>query len=102
MPTGESVAWNATIGMEKRGFHALRRFRLTHVRKAKAPESLIQFWMGHSGTSITDGKSAMTPLLRLATNVQVNLIVNTAASSGNHPSETCVPYASPVHGLPSR
>jgi AraC-like DNA-binding protein len=42
------------------------------------------------------------PLLRLVTKVQVNLIVNTAASSGNHPSETCVPYASPVHGLPSR
>lgn len=42
------------LGIRKCGFHALRRFRATHLRKSKTPESLIRFWLGHSITSITD------------------------------------------------
>jgi integrase len=36
------------------GFHAFRRFRLTHLRKARIPEDLIQGWIGHSPSSISD------------------------------------------------
>jgi len=36
------------------GFHAFRRFRLTHLRKACVPETLIRFWMGHSSKDVTD------------------------------------------------
>src|SRR5437660_9151446 len=42
------------------------------------------------------------PLSRLATRVPRNSVANTADSSGSHPSETCVPCASPAQGLPSR
>lgn len=42
------------IGAGKCGFHAFRRFRATHLRKCQVQESLVRFWLGHSGTSITD------------------------------------------------
>lgn len=35
------------------GFHSLRRFRVTHLRKT-APEGLIKFWIGHQDASVTD------------------------------------------------
>jgi hypothetical protein len=34
---------------------AFRRFRTTYLRKQRAPEGLVQFWLGHAGKSITDG-----------------------------------------------
>jgi integrase len=37
------------------GFHTLRRFRTTHLRKARIQEQLIKYWLGH--TSITDTTS---------------------------------------------
>lgn len=36
------------------GFHSLRRFRVTQLRKSAIPEGLIKFWTGHSNESITD------------------------------------------------
>jgi integrase len=36
------------------GFHSLRRYRVTHLRKSGVPEGLVQFWAGHRGSSITD------------------------------------------------
>ena len=36
------------------GFHAFRRYRATHLRKQRTPEALTQFWLGHTGKSITD------------------------------------------------
>jgi len=37
------------------GFHGFRRFRATHLRKERAPESLIKAWLGHSAkSSVTD------------------------------------------------
>lgn len=36
------------------GFHSLRRFRVTHLRKQQVPEGLVQAWVGHRGASITD------------------------------------------------
>jgi integrase len=36
------------------GFHAFRRFRVTHLESQNVPRGLVQFWIGHSGTTITD------------------------------------------------
>jgi integrase len=33
------------LGMPKLGFHAFRRFRVTHLRKNMVPEHLIKFWI---------------------------------------------------------
>lgn len=41
----------------KAGFHAFRRFRTTWLRKQRAPEDLIRFWLGHADKSVTDGYS---------------------------------------------
>ena len=37
----------------------MRRFRTTWLRKQRAPEDLIQFWLGHSKQSQTDGYSKL-------------------------------------------
>jgi integrase len=42
------------LNVKKCGFHAFRRFRATHLRMSRSPESLLRFWLGHCGTSITD------------------------------------------------
>ena len=47
------------IGAEKAGFHAMRRFRTTWLRKQRAPEDLITFWLGHAKQSVTDGYSML-------------------------------------------
>jgi integrase len=47
------------LGVEKTGFHAMRRFRTTWLRKQRAPEDLIRFWLGHSVLSVTDGYSKL-------------------------------------------
>ena len=47
------------VGVEKAGFHAMRRYRATWLRKQRAPEDLIRFWLGHSDTSVTDGYSKL-------------------------------------------
>jgi integrase len=41
------------------GFHAMRRFRTTLLRKHRAPEDLIRFWLGHAEKSVTDGYSKL-------------------------------------------
>src|SRR6266571_7719017 len=38
----------------KLGFHAFRRFRVTHLRKNMVPEDLIKFWIGHAPQTVTD------------------------------------------------
>ncbi len=38
----------------KLGFHAFRRFRVTHLRKNMVPEDLIKFWIGHTPKTVTD------------------------------------------------
>jgi integrase len=47
------------LGVEKAGFHAMRRFRATSLRKQRAPEDLIKFWLGHAEQSVTDGYSKL-------------------------------------------
>ena len=36
------------MGAEKAGFHAFRRYRVTHLRKNRAPEDFLRFWIGHA------------------------------------------------------
>ena len=36
------------------GFHAFRRFRVTHLESSGVPRSLVQFWTGHAGQDVTD------------------------------------------------
>jgi len=42
------------MGREKCGFHAFRRFRITHLRKRRVMEVLLRIWVGHSTQGITD------------------------------------------------
>jgi integrase len=35
-------------GSDSMDFHSSRRFRATHLRKQRAPEDLIRFWLGHA------------------------------------------------------
>jgi integrase len=44
----------AAIGRENAGFHAFRRFRVTHLRKQGCPEDLLRFWIGHGDRNVTD------------------------------------------------
>lgn len=47
------------------GFHSLRRFRVTHLREAAAPEDLVKYWIGHSGRDITDRYSKLAQNIAL-------------------------------------
>jgi integrase len=47
------------LAVEKAGFRAMRRFRTTWLRKQRAPEDLIQFWLGHAKQTVTDGYSKL-------------------------------------------
>jgi len=57
----------SSLGVEKAGFHAMRRFRATWLRKQRAPEDLIRFWLGHAKGSITDGYSKLADDLEFRT-----------------------------------
>jgi integrase len=48
------------LGVEKTGFHSMRRFRATWLRKQRTPEDLIRFWLGHAKSSMTDGYSKLS------------------------------------------
>jgi len=41
------------IGIDE-GFHAFRRFRATHLESQNVPRSLLQYWLGHQGQTISD------------------------------------------------
>jgi integrase len=47
------------LKVPKEGFHTMRRFRATWLRKKRAPEDLIKFWLGHAEQSVTDGYSKL-------------------------------------------
>ncbi len=36
------------------GFHAFRRFRITHLKLQGVPDALIKFWVGHEAGDITE------------------------------------------------
>lgn len=47
------------LGVDKTGFHAMRRFHTTWLRKRRTPEDLVKFWMGHAKSSVTDDYSKL-------------------------------------------
>jgi integrase len=47
------------LGLPRSGAHAFRRFRTTWLRKQRAPEDLIRFWLGHANKSVTDEYSKL-------------------------------------------
>lgn len=47
------------------GLHALRRFRITHLRSVPVIEDLIRFWAGHSADGITSRYSKVSEDLAL-------------------------------------
>lgn len=49
----------AKHGERAKGFHAFRRFRVTHLRECGVPEDIVRFWSGHSGKDITDRYSKL-------------------------------------------
>ncbi len=49
----------ADLKVEKAGFHSMRRFRTTWLRKQRTPEDLIKFWLGHAKESVTDSYSKL-------------------------------------------
>jgi len=52
------------LGIE--GFHAFRRFRVTHLRSQEGlPEDLIRYWAGHAGVGITDRYAKLSENMEL-------------------------------------
>lgn len=47
------------------GFHSFRRFRTTRLREIGCPEDIIQYWLGHEGSSITDRYSKLAQNMEL-------------------------------------
>jgi integrase len=43
-----------TLGLRRRGFHAFRRYRNTHLRNRHCPPGLTLYWMAHSARSMSD------------------------------------------------
>jgi integrase len=43
-----------SLGIPKSGFHAFRRYRNTHLRQTRCPDSLLKYWMGHSSKGMSD------------------------------------------------
>jgi integrase len=48
-----------SLGFEKRGLHAFRRFRQTWLRKNRAPEDLGRYWLGWSSGHVSDRYSRL-------------------------------------------
>jgi len=47
------------LDLERKGYHAFRRFRVTHLRENRVPEDLIRFWVGHKERTMTDKYSKL-------------------------------------------
>lgn len=43
-----------SLGISKRGFHALRRFRIAHLRNSQCPPGVVRYWVGHAAGNITE------------------------------------------------
>ncbi len=39
------------LGIEKQGFHGLRRFRVPHLESSCVPPALVKYWTGHAKSS---------------------------------------------------
>ena len=57
-PILKRIGWSDPKTNDKKaGFHAFRRFRVTWLRKQRAPDDLLNFWIGHSSKTITSDYS---------------------------------------------
>jgi integrase len=93
-PTLEALA------IQKQGFHGFRRFRVTHLRKQRAPEDLLKYWLGHAPATVTDGYSQLKVDTAFRTMVaeQVGLGFSLVATCSNEPElhelhETATPVS---------
>jgi integrase len=77
-------------GSHRMGFHSFRRFRTTHLRKQRAPEDLIRFWLGHANQSITDGYSKLSDDLEFRKKVAESVGLGFEIASEN---SVVVPYS---------
>ena len=59
--------------MEKAGFHAMRRFRATWLKKQPAPANLIKLWLGHAKDSATDEYSKLADDVQFRRQVEEQL-----------------------------
>jgi len=80
------------IGRETFGFHAFRRYRVTHLRRQRIPEDLIRFWLGHADRSVTDG------YCKLKDDVEYRKTMAQSAGIGftlPEPTAVVLPFATP-------
>jgi integrase len=60
---GKPLSLPTVYGQAKKagipGFHSFRRSRTTHLRMCMIPEDIVQFWIGHSSSSITSRYSKL-------------------------------------------
>jgi integrase len=65
------------LGIEKQGFHGMRRSRL----KQQVPDDLIRLWLGHSSSAIGDRYSKLSQDLdfrqEVSQRVGLGFVVNT-------------------------
>ena len=88
------------MGIE--GAHALRRFRVTHLRGAACPDDLTKVWLGHAaGSDITTRYSKLSSDDSLRRNWTENVGVGFELPSG-HPSPTAVKAAHPKSPKPPK
>jgi integrase len=50
----DKIRKDLSLNQSGLGFHAFRRFRLSHLRKSRCPWDLEKFWMGHADKGIGD------------------------------------------------
>jgi len=73
------------LGIAKTGFHAMRRFRTTWLRKRRTPEDLIRFWLGHAESSVTDGYSKLSEDLEYRREVAETIGLGFAIPTSSRP-----------------
>jgi integrase len=58
-PSSESTYRRRISEQGIKGFHGMRRFRITHLQGLNAPPALIKFWAGHAATDVTERYTKM-------------------------------------------
>jgi integrase len=58
----------ARMKKPKLGFHAFRRFRVTHLRKNRVVDDLIKIWIGHAPQTVTNGYAKLKEDIQFRTN----------------------------------
>ena len=80
------------LKVERTGFHAMRRFRTTWLRKQGVPEDLIKFWLGHADKSVTDGYSKLKEDVEFRREQAERIGVGFALPASMRPMRPRIPY----------